>query len=424
MSRACAADKDHATTPLQKGSYDVQAIRKRFPALRRMENGMPVAFLDGPGGSQVVDTAIEAMANYLLRGSANVHGVFSTSVETDELILRARAAMADFIGGRPDEVAFGANMTTLNFALARAMARDWREGDEVVVTEMDHRANVDPWISAIEDRGGTVSWIKVDRERLTLDLSDLDSLIGPRTKVVAVGLASNVTGTVNDVRTIADAAHSVGACVVVDAVHAAPHIFIDRDALGADAILFSPYKVFGPHLGVLSIKADLYDRLKTYKVLPQLDWRPDKIETGTLNHEGIAGAEAAVKFIASLGEGETTRDKIRSAMEKIEEHENPLAEWVRERLRAIPGFTVYAAPDDVRKTPTIAWRVRGMDPRDVCLHALKKAIYIASGDFYATTLATILGIRASGSWVRAGIAPYTTREEVELLVESMEELAV
>lgn len=409
---------------MPKEPYDVQAIRKRFPALRRMENGKPVAFLDGPGGSQVVDTAIEAMANYLIRGSANIHGVFSTSVETDALILRARAAIADFIGGRPDEVAFGANMTTLNFALARAMARDWREGDEVVVTELDHRANVDPWISAIEEKGGTVKWIKVDRERLTLDLSDLSSVIGPRTKVVAVGLASNAVGTINDVKTIADAAHSVGAYVVVDAVHAAPHIFIDRDALGADAILFSTYKAFGPHLGVLSVKADLFDRLKTYKVLPQLEGRPDKIETGTLNHEGIAGAEAAVKFIASLGEGDTTREKIRSAMEKIERHENPLAEWARERLRAIPGFAVYAAPDDVRKTPTIAWRVKGMDPRDVCLHALRKAIYIASGDFYATTLATLLGIRDSGGWVRAGLAPYTTREEVELLVESMEELAV
>jgi cysteine desulfurase family protein (TIGR01976 family) len=389
-----------------------------------MENGMPVAFLDGPGGSQAADTAIEAMANYLIRGSANVHGVFATGVETDELLLRARAAMADFLGGQADEVAFGANMTTLNFALARAMARDWREGDEVVVTELDHRANVDPWISAIEDRGGSAKWIKVDRERLTLDLSDLSSIITPRTRLVAVGLASNVVGTINDVRAIADAAHSVGAWVVVDAVHAAPHMFIDRDDLGADAILFSPYKAFGPHLGVLSVKADLYDLLQTYKVLPQLEERPDKIETGTLNHEGIAGAEGAVKFVASLGEGATTRDRIRSAMEKIEEHENPLAQWVRAKLRDIPGFKVYAAPGDVRKTPTIAFRVRGMAPRDVCLHALKKALYIASGDFYATTLALVLGIRATGSWVRAGLAPYTTREEVELLVASMEELAV
>jgi cysteine desulfurase family protein (TIGR01976 family) len=424
MAKALKPDIAAQTRPETGTSYDVEAVRKRFPALRRMENGMQVAFLDGPGGSQAADTAIEAMANYLIRGSANVHGVFGTGVETDELLLRARAAMADFLGGQADEVAFGANMTTLTFALARAMAREWREGDEVVVTELDHRANVDPWISAIEDKGGTARWIKVDRERLTLDLSDLSTIINPKTKLVAVGLASNVVGTINDVKTIADAAHAVGAEVVVDAVHAAPHIFIDREVLGADAILFSPYKAFGPHLGVLSIKADLYDRLETYKVLPQLEERPDKIETGTLNHEGIAGAEGAVKFIASLGEGATTRDRIRSAMEKIEEHENPLAEWVRERLRAIPGFTVYAAPQGVRKTPTIAFRVKGMTPRDVCLHALKKALYIASGDFYATTLALLLGIRASGSWVRAGLAPYTTREEVERLVASMEELAV
>lgn len=408
---------------IRPSTYDVQAIRDHFPALRRTENGIPVAFLDGPGGSQVVDTAIEAMANYLIRGSANVHGVFSTSVDTDALIVRARAAMADLLGGQPDEVAFGANMTTLNFALARAMSRGWREGDEVVVTELDHRANVDPWISAALDKGATVRWIRVDRDRLTLDLRDLSEVVTPKTKVVAVGLASNVVGTINDVKTIAEAAHAVGAKVVVDAVHAAPHMFIDRDALGADAILCSPYKFFGPHLGVASINAELFDDLDTYKVLPQLTERPDKIETGTLNHEGIAGAEGAVKFIASLGEGATAREKIRSAMEKIAEHEDALAHRIRERLRALPGFKVFAAPDGVRKTPTIAFRVEGLAPRDVCLHALQKALYIACGDFYATTLALVLGIRASGSWVRVGLAPYTTREEVERLVESMEELA-
>lgn len=411
-----------AEQSLGKPRYDVEAVRRRFPALRRTENGMPVAFLDGPGGSQAADTAIEAMANYLIRGSANVHGVFATGVETDALLLRARAAMADLLGGQPDEIAFGANMTTLTFTLARAMSRDWREGDEVVVTELDHRANVDPWVSAVEDKGGKARWIKVNLETLTLDLSDLPNLLTPRTKVVAIGLASNVVGTVNDVRKVADAAHAVGAKVVVDAVHATPHLFIDREALHADAILFSPYKAFGPHLGVASIKADLFDSIEAYKVLPQLTERPDKIETGTLNHEGIAGAEGAVKFIASLGEGSTTREKIRSAMEKIEEHEDALAKWTRERLGAIPGFKVYAAPDDVKKTPTIAFRVKGMAPRDVCLHALRKALYVACGDFYATTLAMLLGIRASGSWVRIGLAPYTTREEVERFIESMEEL--
>ena len=371
MSQALRMDLDKVS-PKIKAPYDVQAVRKRFPALRRTENGMPVAFLDGPGGSQVADTAIEAMANYLIRGSANVRGVFATSVETDELLLRARAAMADFLGGRPDEVAFGANMTTLNFAFARAMAREWREGDEVVVTEMDHRANVDPWISAIEDRGGTVKWIKVDRERLTLDLSDLPSIIGPRTKVVAVGLASNVIGTINDVRTIADAAHSVGAYVVVVAVHAAPHMFIDRDALGADAILFSPYKAFGPHLGVLSVKADLYDRLQTYKALPQLEERPDKIETGTLNHEGIAGAEGAVKFIASLGEGKRPGTRSVPPWRRSRNTRNPMADWVR-RSSGPSRVQGICRTSGREEDPHHLIPRSGDASEDVCLHALKKA---------------------------------------------------
>lgn len=409
--------------PADDSAYDVIAVRKRFPALRRTENGYPVAFLDGPGGSQAADTAIEAMAGYLLRGSANVHGVHGTSVETDEIIDRGRAAMADFIGGRPDEIAFGANMTTLNYAIARAIARDWREGDEIVVTELDHRANVDPWTSAAEERGVKVRWIRVDPELLVLKTHDLSDIITSKTKLVAVGLASNAVGTINDVKMIARAAHDVGAKVAVDAVHAAPHIFIDRDELGADILVCSPYKFFGPHLGVASIRRDLFDRLETYKVLPQSHEAPDKIETGTLNHEGIAGAEGAVQFIASLGQGDSPREKIRSAMNAIEAYEDPMANWARAQLRAMPKVKVYAASDGVRKTSTIGFRVQGWVSRDVCRHVLKKGVYIASGDFYATTLAMVLGIRESGSWVRAGLAPYTTREEVERLVELIAEIA-
>ncbi len=404
-------------------TYDVQAVRKRFPALSRTENGMPVAFLDGPGGSQAVDTAIQAMTDYLVRGSANVHGVFGTSVETDALILRARAAMADLFGGRSDEVAFGANMTTLAFAVSRAMARDWQEGDEIVVTELDHRANVDPWLSAAADKGVSVRWAKVDPDRLTLKMDTLYAAITRKTKVVAVGLASNAVGTINDVRAVADAAHEVGAKVIVDAVHAVPHIFVDRDELGADVLLCSPYKFFGPHMGVVSIKRELFDKIEAYKVLPQLLERPDKIETGTLNHEGIAGTEAAAKFIAGLGCGTTNREKVRSAMDAVESYEDELANWARKQLRAIPGVKVYAAPDEVRKTPTIAFRVHGKAPRDVCLDALKRGVYIAGGDFYATTVAMVLGIRDSGGFVRAGLAPYTIREEVERLVESVRESA-
>lgn len=405
------------------GSYDVIAVRKRFPALRRLENGYPVAFLDGPGGSQAADTAIDAVAGYLMRGSANVHGVHGTSVETDEIIANARVAMADFVGGSPDEIAFGANMTTLNYAIARAIARDWREGDEIVVTELDHRANVDPWTSAAEERGVKIRWIRVDPELLVLKTHDLSGIITSKTKLVAVGLASNAVGTINDVKSIAKTAHQVGAKVVVDAVHAAPHIFIDRDELGADVLLCSPYKFFGPHLGVASIKRDLFEKLETYKVLPQSDEAPDKIETGTLNHEGIAGADGAVQFIASLGKGDTQRERIRSAMDIIEAYEDPLANWVRAELRSMPKVKVFGAPDVVRKTSTIGFRVEGWAPQDVCRRVLKKGVYVASGDFYATTLAMVLGIRESGSWVRAGLAPYTTREEVERLVGLISEIA-
>lgn len=403
------------------GGYDLEAIRRRFPALKRTENGFPVAFLDGPGGSQVVDTAIKAVAEYMSNGSANVHGVFGTSVETDALIARARLAISDLLGGRPDEVAFGANMTTLAFAISRAMSRDWREGDEVVVTELDHRANVDPWLTAAEDRGAAVRWIKVDPDSLVLRTEDLDEIITPRTRVVAMGLASNAVGTINDVKSVAAVAHAVGAKVVVDGVHGVPHVYVDRDDLGADVLLCSPYKFFGPHMGVVSIERSLFDKIKAYKVLPQLPERPDKIETGTLNHEGIAGTEAAAKFIASLGQGSTNREKVRSAMEAVESYEEPLARWAREELRESPGVRVYAAPDDVRKTPTIAFRVAGVAPKDVCLRALKRGVYIASGDFYATTLSMALGIHETGSFVRAGLAPYTTREEVERLVDAIRE---
>ncbi len=404
-------------------SYDVQAVRKRFPALSRTENGMPVAFLDGPGGSQAADVAIQAMADYLLKGSANVHGVFGTGVETDALLLRGRQAVADLVGGLADEVAFGANMTTLNFAIARAIAKEWREGDEIVVTELDHRANVDPWLTAAEDKGVKVKWIKVNLDRLVLETDDLDKIFTPKTRLLAVGLASNAVGTVNDVKSLAAAAHAVGAVVAVDAVHAVPHIYVDRDALGADILVCSPYKFFGPHMGIASIRRDLFDKIETYKVMPQLFERPDKIETGTLNHEGIAGTEGAIRFIASLGKGSTTREKIRSAMEAIEDYEDPIARWARQELRAIPGVTVYAASDNVRKTPTIAFRVADKTPREVCLNALKKGVYIASGDFYASTLAMVLGIRESGSFVRAGLAPYNTHEEVERMVESVREIA-
>lgn len=403
--------------------YSVDSVRARFPALGREEGGWPVAYLDGPGGSQVVDGAIDAMANYLRSGSANLHGVFGTSVETDAMIFRARRAMADLLGGEADEIAFGANMTSLCFSISRAMAVEWGPGDEVIVTELDHRANVDPWILAARDRGATVRFAKVDPETLTLDLPHLHSLIGARTKVVALGRASNVVGTVTDVRPIADMAHMVGAKVVVDAVHAVPHLFTDRDELGADVLFCSLYKCFGPHVGVASIKGSLLSELQPYKVLPQIDVGSERVETGTQNHEGLAAVESVVDFIAALGSGDTRREQIRSAFERIQLWEDGLAALARQRLLDIPWVRIYGAPDHVMKTPTIAFRVQGFTPREVCLSALRQGIYIADGDFYATTLAQRLGIHSLGSWARAGLAPYTTEEEVQRLVQAIEDLA-
>jgi cysteine desulfurase family protein (TIGR01976 family) len=401
-------------------TFDVQAVRDQFPALGRTHNGRGVVYFDGPGGSQVARQAIEAITGYMERGGANLHGVFPTSTETEEILADTRMATADFLGAAPDEVAFGANMTTLTFAVSRALASGWDRDSEIVVTELDHRANVDPWMIAAAERGARVRWIRVDPETLTLDENDLEQNITERTKLVAIGLASNAVGTVNDVAAVADRAHSAGALVAVDAVHAAPHLPLDRDAIGADVIACSAYKFFGPHVGVATIRRDLFERMGVYRLDPAPDYIPDKLETGTQNHEGIAGVKGALDFISSLGEGTSQREKLTSAMKAVEEQEAALAEHFRIALRDIPGVKLYAAPDGVRKTPTLAFTVQGKAPEDVCLQMLEHGFFIAAGDFYASTLAGKLGIGNSGGFIRAGLAPYNTEEEVERFAETLE----
>ena len=404
-------------------TFDVEAVRKEFPALGRKVGGRPAVYLDGPGGSQVARGAIEAVAGYMERGGANLHGAFATSVETEEIIAGARAAAAALLGAEAEEVAFGPNMTTLTFALSRALAREWGEGGEIVVTELDHRANVDPWLLAASDKGVKTRWIRVDTETLTLDLSDLEEKINERTRLVAVGLASNAVGTVNEVAEISRRAHEVGAVVAVDAVHAAPHLPIDRDALGADVLSCSAYKFFGPHVGIVAVRRPLFERLEPYKVEPAPDNIPDRLETGTQNHEGIAGVKGAVDFIASLGSGSGLRERMLSGMRAIEEYEDSLAQSFRAALREIPGVTLYAAPDGVRKTPTVAFRLAGHTPREVCEYMAERGFFVADGDFYASTLAGRLGIRDEGGFVRAGLAPYNTAEEIEGFIGGLAELA-
>ena len=403
-------------------TFDVQAVRDQFPALGRTHNGRGVVYFDGPGGSQVARQAIEAIAGYIERGGANLHGVFPTSTETEEILADTRMATADFLGAAPDEVAFGANMTTLTFAVSRALASGWDRDSEIVVTELDHRANVDPWIIAAAERGARVRWIRVDPEILTLDENDLEQNITERTKLVAIGLASNAVGTVNDVAAVADRAHSAGALVAVDAVHAAPHLPLDRDAIGADVITCSAYKFFGPHVGVTAIRRNLFEKMAVYRLDPAPDYIPDKLETGTQNHEGIAGVKGALDFISCLGEGTSQRERFAGAMKAVEEQEAALAENLRITLRDIPGVQLYAAPDGVRKTPTIAFTVQGKAPEEVCLQMLEHGFFIAAGDFYASTLAEKLGVGDSGGFIRVGLAPYNTEEEVERFVEALERI--
>lgn len=403
--------------------FPVDQVREQFPALTRTYKNKPAVYFDGPGGSQAVRSAIEAIAAYMSRGGANLHGSFPTSRETEEHIWEARQAAADLLGAEPKEVAFGANMTTLTFAIARALGRSWGKDDEIVVTELDHRANVDPWLSVARDLGMSVRWIKVNPETLTLDLSDLNSIITKKTRLAAIGLASNAVGTVNDLRSIAARARETGALVAVDAVHAAPHFSIDRDELGADILLCSSYKFFGPHIGIAVIRSGLFEELTLYKLEPAPSFIPDKLETGTQNHEGIAGIAAAVEFIAELGTGATRRERIVSAFERIEEYENRLAEKLRKEMSGLPGVTLYQAGSSVRKTPTVAFRIEGFTPQYVCeWMAEEHSIFVADGNFYASTLADILGINESGGWIRVGLAPYNTMDEVNRFIEALQQL--
>ena len=400
-------------------TFDVKAVREQFPALERKHDGRDVVYFDGPGGSQVARQAIDAMVRYMERGGANLHGVFPTSTETEEILWDTRTAAADFLGAAPDEIAFGANMTTLTFAISRALTREWDKDAEVVVTELDHRANVDPWLVAAEEKGAKVRWVRVDPETLTLDQEDLERNINANTKLVAVGLASNAVGTINDVTAVAERAHDVGAVVAVDAVHAAPHIAVDCDAVGADVITCSAYKYFGPHVGVTAIRRDLFEGMDVYRLDPAPRNIPDKLETGTQNHEGIAGVKGAIDFIGSLGEGSSRRERLANAMQTIEEYEADLATKFRAGILDLPGVKLYAAPDGVRKTPTVAFRVERYSTDEVCERMLEHGFFVAAGDFYASTLARKLGIVDSGGFVRAGLAPYNTQEEVERFIEAL-----
>jgi cysteine desulfurase family protein (TIGR01976 family) len=419
-------------------AIDLSFCRAEFPCLSSVKvAGQPAAYFDGPGGTQVPQRVLDAMTDYLIHANANAGQASQTSVRSDAIIARARQALADLLGASSaEEIALGPNMTTLNFNLARALARDLQPGDEVMVTELDHEANVSPWLTIAEDKGATVRWVRVDTGKCTLDLQDLEAKLSPRTKILAVGLASNATGTVNDVARIARMAKAVGATVIVDAVHGVPHMPVDVKALGCDFLLCSVYKFFGPHVGVLWGRPEAFAALRTYKVRPQYDKAPYKIETGTLNHEGIAGSAAAIDFIADIGrttDGSDAplapvgtperRQQLLAGLRAIEEHEAGLLVQLLEGLARIPGLKTYGPPAGQLRTPTVSFTLDGVTPSAIAAALAEKAIFCSAGSFYANTVIDRLGLLDSGGVVRVGLAPYNTADEVDRLVQVVTALA-
>ena len=396
-------------------------VRAAFPALRRLDGGTPVAYFDGPGGTQVPDQVAEVMRDYLLHHNANTHWAYPTSLETDAALANAREVFADFLNVGADEVAFGANMTTLTFHVARALGRGWGAGDEIVVTELDHHANIAPWHTVARERGVTIRTARMDPRDGTLDLADVASLIGPRTRLVAIGAASNALGTVSDVPAVAELARGAGALVFVDAVHYAPHALADAPALGADLLACSAYKFYGPHVGVLHARRELGMALDVPKLAPAPDTMPDRLETGTLNHEGIVGAAAAVEFLASLGTGPNRRARLAEAYGWLHARGTALFERLWSGLAGSGRVTLYGRPPGAARTPTVAFTVTGLAPIDAARRLAGRGLYLSHGDFYAATVVERLGVGPAGL-VRAGCACYTSEEEVDRLVEAVREL--
>ena len=405
------------------GVRDVAQIRADFPALSRREGDRPVAYFDGPGGTQVPRTVVDAMSGYLLHHNANTHWVYPTSVETDALLAGAREIFADFFNAAPDEVSFGNNMTTIAFHLARGLARGWQAGDEIVVTELDHHANVAPWRAVAKDRGLVVRVARLNAQTFRTDAAELASLIGPRTRLVAVGAASNALGTVTDVAEVCSLARAAGALTFVDAVHHVPHTLVDVRALGCDFLACSSYKFYGPHAGILYGRRDVVQRIDTPKLDPAPNDGPERLETGTQNHEGIVGAAAAVSYLASLGgEGGTRRERLARAYASLHARGDLLLARLWEGLGAIDGVTLYGPEPGTPRTPTVSFTLRGWGTDDTARRLATRGLYASSGDFYAQTVAERLGRGADG-FVRAGAACYTTADEVDRLVAAVRELA-
>jgi cysteine desulfurase family protein (TIGR01976 family) len=407
---------------------DIAGIRARFSALGRRVDGVPVVYLDGPGGSQTPDSVARAVADYLVTANANVGGPFVTSVATDELLLDSHLAAADFLGCAEEEVVFGANTTTINFLLAHALARTLEPGDEIIVTEIDHDANVSPWLLIAGDRDLTVHTAPLDPEDGTLDVDVLESLITTRTRVVAFTLASNALGSIPDAARLASAAHNAGALVWVDGVHLAPHRRVDRASLDADVLLTSAYKYFGPHLGVAAVRAELARSLPADRVRPALEVPAGhRFETGTLCHEALAGFIAAIEYLESLGaDGGDRSARLDLAYSRIEAYERDLTRRTLERLSEIPGLTLYGIGDPARaheRTPTFCFNLDGWGAEALSTELGKRGLFTYPGNYYALGVMTALGLEESGGAVRAGYLHYTTAEEADRLCDAVASLA-
>ena len=400
----------------------VESIRLHFPALARKHEGLPIAYFDGPGGTQVPVPVVEAMTEYLLHHNANTHWLYPTSVETDRIITEARQALADFVGGEPTEIAFGQNMTTLTFHLARALGRTWGPGDEIVITELDHHANQAPWTRLAVERGVTIRVVPFDRTTYTTDFAALRAALGPRTKLLAIGAASNALGTITDVAEAVAMARRVGALTFVDAVHYAPHVLPDVHAIGCDFLACSAYKFYGPHIGILWGRHALLESLDVPKLAPAPSHAPEKLETGTQSHESIAGAMAAVDYLAGIGAGSTRRERLQHAFHALHERGQELVQRLWDGLAAVDGVTMHGVAPDRPRTPTVAFTVQGSTSSDMARALAERAVFVSNGDFYATTVVERLGLADDGL-VRAGAACYTTAAEVDRLVAGVAELA-
>ena len=390
------------------------AIRAHFPALQRTWNGHTVAYFDAPGGTQVPRAVAEAMTDYLFHHNANTHWAYPTSEETDAILLGAREACADLLNAEPGEIAFGNNMTSLTFHLARTLGRTWRPGDEVVVTELDHHANVDPWLALERDFGMVVRKVRMIPATAQLDYGHMASLMTAKTRLVAVGGASNATGTMNDLARVRAIASE--ALLFVDAVHLAPHERIDVKAIGCDFLACSSYKFYGPHAGILFGREELLASLPFPKVAPAPDTAPERVETGTQNHEGIAGIRAVIDWLASLSEGETRRDCLASTFDAFHARGERLFRMLWDGLSSIDGITLYGPRPGQPRTPTVAFTAQGVDCEVLVRELATQGLFVSHGDFYAATAIERLGVPEV---VRVGCACYSTEEEIERLVEGV-----